>query len=410
MALLAAVGFETNTLTVGVENAGLSFPNGSTTLSLVSSPVHTGTVALQGAMNSTGANYVITGMSTSHSRYSKTSFRVSVLPNVESMMMEDGSNNGVFNAFITIGTDGKLRVYYSDPTSGFDQVGSASSALSLNTWYDVELHVDDTAGLGSLVVEARLNESVFATGTVSSFTSSNGVASGQVCLDCYAYNGGTFSGGTSGTWFFDDFVVTDITGTSMTGYPGAVQLARLTPNAAGDSNTFATQTGGTAGAANNFTRVDETTPDSATTFNGSSTLNQVDLFKCNDPALTGNTINFVQALAFFRNSTADATGTAKLEIEKAAAGTIAQGGAIIANSTTFKTTTLAQSLILYKDPDNGTWTETTLATMQLGYKLTVAPGTAGRRTDISTVWAYVGYTPTPVVNTSHNLALLGVGT
>ena len=67
------------------------------------------------------------------------------------------------------------------------------------------------------------------------------------------------------------------------------------------------------------------------------------------------------------------------------------------NSTTWKTnattTTLGYPITAYTDPDGAAWTNTTLDSMQIGYKLTTAPGTAGRRIDVTTIWAYVDYTP-----------------
>lgn len=407
MALFHAIGFETNSLSNGVEVDSLTVTNGGG-LSIVTTPVQTGGRSLKcnAAAPSTGDGFHFQN-SSSHSQYIKLSLQISAYPtgSDNSFIVLADSTNGIAIAYMSINTNGALSLVYSDSGGGFTQIGSQSAVLSLNTWYIVELHVDDTAGIGSTLIEGRLNKAVFATATESVFASGNGgVPNGFTNIgDQLIANNQT------GTWFIDDIVCTDSSGASMTGYPGDARVARVTPNAAGDVNTYATQTGGTAGSANNFTRIDEITPDNATTFNGSSTLNQEDLFKNNDPALSGNTINAVMVMGVYRNSTADATGAAKLEIEKAAAGTILQGSAIVPNSTTWKTTTPTLSIIAYTDPDGAAWTETTLATMEIGYKLTTAPGTAGRRVDFSTVWAYVVYTPSAGGATPATLPMMGVG-
>ena len=110
-------------------------------------------------------------------------------------------------------------------------------------------------------------------------------------------------------------------------------------------------------------------------------------------------------MARVRNSVADATTTLKLEIEKAAAGTIAQGTGITPNTTTWATKNF---FVTYKDPNSNAWTKTTLDTMQIGYKLTTG-GT--NRIDVSNVFAYVDYTPgvAAVVPLSTRVALTGAG-
>lgn len=406
MALQLATGFELDTTTIALESPNLTITGAPT---IVTTPVNTGTYAMKITISGTGDGITYTQLSSSHSHYFKTSFYLqAAATSMGDIMSFVDASHGIVMAAIQLNTDNSLGLYYSDAVSGFDKIGSSSAPLSLNTWYDIELHIDDTGGAGATIIEARLNESVFATASnITEFTNS-GMPNGQMLIGNLSIQPPTTS-----VFYFDDIVITDASGSFMTGYPGAIKLLRMTPNAAGDVNTFATQTGGTAGAGNNFTRVDETTPDGASTFNGSSTLNQEDLFSTPDPAVQSyDTVNFVQVLGNFRNSTADATATAKLEIEKAGSGTKAQGGAITPNSTTFKTTTPAQSLIAYQDPDGGVWTNLTLASSQLGYKLTTAPGTAGRRIDFSNVWGYIGYTPGTPPSAglgSGNLSLLGVG-
>lgn len=262
------------------------------------------------------------------------------------------------------------------------QIGSASGSLNTNTYYRLEMSYLRTAGTFSALVDG----SQFASGTGSTLKDINTIRWGSIDASTM-------------TILFDDLAVNDNTGTSQTGLPGSGKVIRLKPNAAGDVNTFATQTGGTAGAGNNFTRVNEVAVDDATTLNGSSTLNQEDLFNMDNSGIgASDTVNVVEIWGRYRNSTADPTAALRFEVEKAGSGTKAQSASLIPNATTFRMNVAAvpktPPIVLYKDPD-GTlaWTQATLDTMQVGYKLQVAPGTAGRRIDVTSVSAIVDYTP-----------------
>lgn len=280
------------------------------------------------------------------------------------------------------------------------QIGSDSAALSINTWYVVELR------WSTGTYEARIDgAATFASGAPT--TPGTSVTDIQI---------GTTVTDATLDMNFDDVSMNDDSGASETSWVGTGFLDCLRPNAAGDVNTFATQTGGTAGAANNFSRLNESPPDDATTFNGSSTLNEEDLVNLtNTVAGASDTIQSVSVGFRFRNSTADATAAIKVELEKAPSGTILQSAAIVPNSTTFRsnqtgTTVKRAPIITYADPDGAAWTQTTLNSLQAGYKLTTAPGTAGRRIDVTSLWVYVRYTPAVVTTSAPPLLpMLGVG-
>lgn len=266
------------------------------------------------------------------------------------------------------------------------QLGADSPTQTTNQWIRVEFSYIRATG----VITAYINGVQFATGTGSTALNSNTIRFGMIDSATMTIN-------------FDDIAVNDSTaGGNQTGLPGEGRVYIMLPNAAGDVNTFATQTGGTAGAANNFTRVDETTPNDATDFNGSSTLNEEDLYNLTSPGM--NSTDFVKVVelwARFRNSTADATAAVRFEAEKAAAGTILQSAAIVPNSTTFRMNTAAvpktPPLVMYTDPDGAPWTFATLVTAEAGMKLTVAPGTAGRRIDVTWVAFIVEVQPRSLV-------------
>lgn len=302
---------------------------------------------------------------------------------------------------LRVNTAGTLLITNEQAASA--QVGNTSSALNLNQWYRIELSYVYSTG----VTNAYLTPTNGLVDLGPRVNFASGTATASVANDTFRL--GVIDSATM-TFYGDDIAINDeTTGGTQTGLIGAHNVIIQLPSAAGDINTFATQTGGTAGAANNFSRVKEVPPDDATTFNGSSTLNEEDLFKMATPSLnSGYTINVVEVWGRFRNSTADATGAFKFELQKVASGTKSQSAAIIPNSTTWKMNALAvpktPPIIAYQDPDSINWNPSLLNNnVQAGYIESTAPGTAGRRCDVTLVALIIDYTPdTSIYNNQLN--------
>jgi hypothetical protein len=392
MARLRQCGFELNSKATDVELDGAT--SGSQ-LALESSIVRSGAYSIHG--NTNGANAAqftfdlgITGVG-KDVLYVRFYVRIARRPAAQATVFAFTSE-GDHGITIAMNTSGALLLY--DESNGAT-IGSASSVLDLDTWYMVEVFQDITTP-SSTTATARLNASQFASGTAN--------LTGLHGADIIRFGQSTSS---NFEWYIDDIAINDNSGSLQNSWPGFGKIIHLKPNATGDTNSFATQTGGTAGASNNFTRVNEVTPDDATTFNGSNTLNEEDLFNCDNSNISLNsTINVVAVGVRFRNNTADATTAIKLEIEKTASGTISQSSAIVPNSTTWKTNAIDvpfdYPLVLYKDPDNIDWTQATLDTMQVGYKITTG-GT--NRIEVSTLWASIDYNE---YNIGGTMELLGV--
>lgn len=291
----------------------------------------------------------------------------------------------VFNAALS-GQRGGISLTSGNQLQLFNnstQMGSNSGAVATGTWHRLELMIDTTT-ISATTYEARINGVTFATGTANLPA---GMAQFLTRLDA-----------SDATYdvYFDDLAINDTSGSSQNSWCGSEKLLYLRPDAAGDSNGFLVQVGGTVGAANNFTRVNEVTPDDATTYNGSALLNAEDLFNCGASGLSSTDVINVVAVGVRMADlvAADTTAAFKLEIEKTAAGTKTQSGALAPNSTTWRSnaavTPFNYSLTTYLDPDGGIWTSTTLDSMQIGYIQTV---TNLRTIAVSNVWAVVGYTP-----------------
>lgn len=381
MARLYECGFELNSTVSNHEYTKISTPT-------ISTNPRTGTYAMNVTNPAAGVAKAGTfqfAAANANTVYAQIAIYFTVLPTSDCTiggLIETGGTQPLNLWFQA--SDSKIYIKYND----FASQMATGKAVVTGQYYVFEVFFDRSPAAGSQVITARESGTQFV--TASNLTLTNGVS--EIRWGSNLQGDGVATMNID----WDDIVVNDNTGGSENSWVAQQKVESLRPNAAGDVNGFATQTGGTAGASNNYTRVNELPPDDATSFNGSSTLNEEDLFNMGATgAGASDTIKCVSVHARFRNSTADATAVLKLEIEKAAAGTILQGSAITPNTTTFNSDKTAaprtSTLITYTDPDSGAWTQTTLNSMQAGYKLTTAPGTAGRRIDVTALWANVSY-------------------
>lgn len=315
---------------------------------------------------------------------------VTTLPNVTATIMGFVDSTGNTPCGISLQTDGTLKL----GDNAGSQVGSNSASINDGNWHCLEININ-TAGT---VLEARLDGVVFATTAVADL----GAAGAFACL--WGVNLGGFDACNSVDIQWDDLAINSTTAqTGQTSYPGLFAVLCYKPSAAGDNNTFVTQTGGTAGSANNFTRVNETTPDDATTFNGDATTTHIDLYAMAPlggtlPSGCGS-IPLVQVNFRFRASVASALPGIKVEVEKTTGGTKSASTIFTPNATTWKTNTNAvpnlPPLTLVLDPDSGAWTPATIASMQVGILTGTGSGTTNR-VDVSKLWAHVEFAPPPI--------------
>lgn len=305
--------------------------------------------------------------------------RVDTAPSAENTIWQFTTSGGTVRSKITLDSSGALHLY-----NATTQVGSASSALTIGAFYRVEVKFDASQAAGSDVLEARLNGTVFATSSTETLGGGNFMRiGGNLELEAQ----------TQGDWYFDDVAVNDGDGSFQNGYPGEGRIIHLLANAAGDSNQWLNTAAG-AGDANNYTLVDEVTPDDATTMIQSGTLDDIDMYNFGASGLVASdVINVVAVGMRFRNNVADATTAFRVRLEKTTAGTIIESASIIPNSTTWRTNAIdanvrSYPLVTYQDPDNVNWTPTTLDSLQAGVKLTAANV---NRVQVSAVWVSIDY-------------------
>lgn len=314
-------------------------------------------------------------------------------PNADTTIAGIQRNAGFENLTLKLTTTGTLKLFTQD---GATQIGSASSALNTAQWYRIEMKMDNSPATGAKVGELQIDGSVIATSSTLTSTNMTGGANvinlgvnleGEAC--------------TTVNINFDDVAMNDSTGSFQNSYPGAGQIVHLKPNAAGDNNSFTVAVGGTAGAANNFTRVNEIPPDDATSYNGAVLSGNIDDFNIDDtPGAIGSndTINVVAVGVRYRAVVAAAEAAFKTRIKKTAAGTVSSSAAITPNATTWKTNANAvptnYGLTLYQDPDSINWIKATLDTAQIGYTISTTNTNAA---NISNIWLLVDSTPAPPV-------------
>lgn len=378
MARLWQCGFELNSTTAGVEFDSIT---GAPTIQTTT--VRNSAYAMQCNVSATTAylTYQYAGASNTNNTYLRVYVLFKTFPanNTSLILIRDSVNGNNLDIRFTGNT-----LIVTNEQNASAQVGAASNSMWLNTWYRVELAYTYSSG----AVQAYLGlgdgaGALFANGTANASIGSNTTRIGVI--DSATCN-----------VFWDDIAINDQTGSNQTNIPGPGAIIHLQPNAQGDANGFTVNVGGTAGSTNNYTRVDEVTPDDATTYNGAALLNAEDLFNCAN--FTGGAFGTLSVVAVGIRCadlvSADASLGVKLEIMKTSGGTKSQSANIIPNSTSFVTNSSAAPhnypLVTYNDPDGNPWGQSTLDSMQIGY---IEDTTGVQTMAVSTVWASIDFAP-----------------
>lgn len=385
MARLWSCGAELQSATAGIEwdtNTGTA-PTISTTT------VRSGTASLR--FNPSAATSYITHQFIANgirNQYARVYIRFASFPTADCPILGWFDGSSTFPTIKFIAATSKLQAQDGTPAN----IGSASATLSLNTWYRLEMQYNDTTGD---TVNAYLDGTIFCTAGVGGDIG----GLGQIRIGIQT--------ATTADMFVDDIAINDDTGSFQNGLPGSGKIVHLLPNAAGDNNLFATAVGGTAGAANNYTRVSEVTPDDATSYNNTTATGTttIDDFNVTDTATAGigasDTITLVQ-VGQRAGSSATTTASIVTRIKGQASGTTTESASIAVNTVAFNTHASAApktyKITAYTNPQTSTaWTASTLDTMQIGYRGNVSQTTQRR---VTTLWALVDYVPVTAVNAS----------
>ena len=384
MARLMSSGFESNSLVAGVEITSIL-----STPTIVTSPVRSGTYALEINGLVTGTQKSITlpiRTASTAPLYCRFYFYLSTLPSTTTNIANFG-NGGLTSSNISLNASGQLLLRNFSTT-----IGSPTAALSLNQWYRVEWYADASPANGSQVITGRLNGTQFATSSILTISNSS---TGDVR---FGGNVGSDSS-NAGLWYFDDIAVNDTTGLYQNSWAGDGSIIHLKPNAAGDNNAWL-DTAGSAGTSNNYTLVDENPPNDVTDYVQSRVTDQIDDYNIEDTSgsvASKALMNVVQVGVRFSRSGGTTSSQVVPRLKGASGGTVEEGAAINASSSTWlshkETSPRIYDLTSYVVPGTSVmWSKSALDTAQIGVR--ISTGSGDRYVWVSTLWALVEYTST----------------
>lgn len=363
MARLWQSGFELNSTTASVELT-------SVTGTIVSSIIRSGSYS--GRRNVQRLNYDYASSALQDGFFIRSYIFIETLPSSDQHLIRMlGPGLSGIKVDIRINSSGALELWNNEDSV---QVGSDSSALSTRVWYLIELKVDTTT-LASTTIDARINGSSFASGTIN-------LTAGIGAINLVGQNA------SGEVIYHDDVAINDDSGSFQNSWPGQGKIIHLRPNAAGDNTAW-------TGA---YTDVDEVTPDDTTTKLSSNTLDQIEDMNIDSPTMMGDqdTVNVVAVGVRFNGVGASANASFVLRIKASASGTVEESSAITPSNTTYVTNAAAAprnySLVLYDLPGASTtaWTKNDLEQAQIGVRLSATSTNAAQ---VSTIWASVDYTP-----------------
>ena len=389
MARLSSSGFELNSVTSDVEWSSTY----GTAPSIQTGTVRSGTYALQVTSlpsgSTEGIEYQFKSSANTGPFYIRVYLRVATSPTAENriILLNNSSGSGTPIVYLTLSSTNTLTLYDED-----GQIGSASSALSANTWYRVEILIDATGVGATDTVTARLDGTNFASSSTRNLSAGIAFLSVGGNLNSEAQ--------TQGDWYFDDIAINDSTGSFQNSWPGDGSIKHLRPNAAGD-NTNWTRVGTDSGA--NWSQTDEVTPNNATDYvKNISTTNTTDDYNLDSSGLTGgDIISLVHIGARWQVKAVNASW--KLGVKATSGGTVQSSANLTGTLNTWYTNANASpynySLTLYDLPGASTtaWTATELNTAQIRLENT---GGGGGESDVTAVWMLVESTQAPGTTTS----------
>jgi len=171
---------------------------------------------------------------------------------------------------LQLNTDGTLSVYNGFGT-GQTLLGTTSNAVSLNTWYYIELYVTVSASVGTCEVRINGVSGLSLTGVNTAKTGNS-----------YANSFGLF--GAPG--YYDDLYIFDGSGTINKDFIGDARVECLRPSGTGLKAEWTPVPSGSQ----NWENVDDTTPDDDTTYNHTTISGYTDLYTFSDLVTTSGSI------------------------------------------------------------------------------------------------------------------------
>lgn len=393
MARLWSCGFELQSATAGVE------VDSATGATIVTTTKRSGSASLRCYRATSGVAGYSMRVTDSTSLYSR------AYVNIKTSTSEFGAMNpteyqdttGYVVIGVSVNTNDTLQVGYFNALNNYVSAGSASSALSKDTWYRVEFYAKYNSA-SSVDYEFKLDGTTVSSGTVTVYNA--GVTNFRIVQGGITY-------ASTGECFLDDIAVNNTSGSAQTSWPGAGSIVHMQIDGNGDTQNQ---------NAGDWDELDEVTPDDATSYIELDDDNDIAEFTCESSSNAGigasDTITLVQVGVRHKAETAAAMSITP-RIKGQASGTVAEGTNYTHNDTTWRTNGDAlprnYKLTSYVNPqDSAAWETGDLDTMQIGVKTPDATPDVW----ISTIWALVEYVPSAgsLVKTVNALARASVKT
>lgn len=373
--------------------------NNNVGANIQSTVARSGTYALRISSLSSGAGKYVRGNTQSNGPgplWCRAYVRFDTLPSAENRFIAlagSVSLNTSLAAYLTVDASGVVRLYDED-----GQIGSGSAPISTGVWACVELHVNKRPAAGSHVVRARVDTVEFAGATNRDLSSDFSIffLGGNLAAEAQ----------TTGDWYFDDSAVNDNVGRYQSSWPGLCKgVVHLKPSAAGDTNSWT----------NDYTAVDEVTPNDATDFQASNTLNQISEHNIEDPPVAIDSADAITCIGVgvrFSGAAASANASFVTRVRDNAAGNVEESSVVITpGATAYRTNDAGggvpgPKLVLYDMPGSAMAPikKADLTNFQIGYRVSTANT---NNAQISTVWLQVEYAaPLPPPTRDNMMAMM----
>lgn len=350
-ARLYTMGFEWNSITSGVE-----WTTTTGTIATSTTVVRSGQYSMRvNASASTGYIYHNYLAADSAPAFARCYFRFASFPAGLTTIAQIVDTAGATGAMVRINSTGTLELWNSTTA----QLGSDSSALSLNTWYRIEWsHIAGGA-------RAMIDGVDFASSTVAHTNGDN-----MSRVRCGVIDSATMD------VYVDDVAVNNNANGSQTSFPGAGSIVRVVPTGDGDNNC-------TSGAGD-WANVNEVPPSNTATAGGTNiceldTTTSIADFNVTNSSTAGidsyDTITLVWIWGRVREEAAG-TSNYTLRMKSASGGTTSvsssqdAGDATTVRTNPSGTTAFSVKHVTYTDPTTGiAWTPTgtnSIDNMQIG--------------------------------------------
>lgn len=257
---------------------------------------------------------------------------------------------------VLLNTDGTFSIFRGTHSN---ILGTSTFAITGNAWHYIELKwkIADSISSGDVVLYADGTAII----TVTAASDTQNTANAYATHYCFSGNSPSITSGGSGTFFFDDHYLLDLTGSSPLNAPlGNARIQTLFPNANGTNSQFV---GSDGNSVNNFQQVDDASY-SASDYNDGTTLNHKDTYGFTDTVATTSVVHAVAVNIVALKTDTDPRSVAPVVRHS---GTDYDGTNIALTATAVS----SQQIMTTNPGTSSGWTKSDVDSAEFGVKVTV---------------------------------------